>query len=314
MADDQVACKDGDLVSGDRSSAGCTIIAVMLYFSWMAAALWWVVLAFTWFLAASLKWAPEGIARHSFKYHMLAWGVALVQTIALIISKKADGDELTRACFVGNHDPDALGGFVIAPLCIYLVLGSLLFIYGFTSLVTIRSVIRQSHSKTDKLEKLMVRVAVFSILYAVPTAIVIGCLFYENQNHDSWKYPSDGSCSPSRRWPNNRCNGSEAKASLFMVKLFMILIVGLTSGIWIWSSKTVDTWKRRLGQGTVQSGYKATRIRSDSSGAQRPPSTHQPSTMNNSNAPSVHTGQTSLPAMHQPGIRPMYPQYMSHYA
>lgn len=29
-----------------------------------------------------------------------------------------------------------------------------------------------------------------------------------------------------------------------MLKIFMSLVVGITSGMWIWSSKTVRMWKR----------------------------------------------------------------------
>ena len=307
MVGDSIACENGITVQPGAAGAGCTIIAFLLYFSWMAAALWWVTLAFTWFLAASLKWAPEGIGKHSFKYHVFSWGVALVQTVVLMAMKKVDGDELTGACFVGYYDRDSLAGFVIAPLCVYLVVGAMLFIYGFMSLVNIRSVIRQSAGhRTDKLEKLMVRVAVFSILYAIPTAVVLGCLFVEHSEKPNWKYPMDDRCSANGFvGRNTRCDGIPAKPALFMLRLFMVLIVGLTSGIWIWSTKTVESWKIRLGgKHSARSQYQATRIRSDSSTGG--PS-HMPSTMTSMTGmtASLHNSQTGMP-LHQP-MR-MYPQ------
>lgn len=34
--------------------------------------------------------------------------------------------------------------------------------------------------ETDKLEQLMVKIGVFSVLYTVPASVVIGCYFYEH--------------------------------------------------------------------------------------------------------------------------------------
>lgn len=318
MVGRQIACERGVAVQPGAAGAGCAIIAFLLYFSWMAAALWWVTLAFTWFLAASLKWAPEGIGKHSFKYHIFSWGVAIVQTVILMAMKKVDGDELTGACFVGYFDRDSLAGFVIAPLCVYLVVGALLFIYGFTSLVNIRSVIRQSAGhRTDKLEKLMVRVAVFSILYAVPTAVVLGCLFVEYSEKPSWRYPMDGRCDSAYPGLGTNCGGEPAKLALFMLRLFMVLIVGLTSGIWIFSTKTLDSWRKRLGgHNASRSGYQAAqRIRSDSStGGQ---TSHIPSAMTSMTGvtASIHTSQSGVPVHQQMRMYPQMPQaqYISGY-
>ncbi|XP_065175821.1 frizzled-2-like [Sycon ciliatum] len=310
MVGDNIACADGYAVQPDEAGAGCIIVAFLLYFSWMAAALWWVTLAFTWFLAASLKWAPEGIGKHFFKYHVFSWGVAIVQTVLLMALKKVDADELTGACFVGYFDDKSLAGFVIGPLCVYLIIGALLFLYGFMSLVNIRSVIRQSAGghRTDKLEKLMVRVAVFSILYAIPTAVVLGCLFVEHSEKPSWKYPMDGSCNAGYPGPaeGSNCDGVPAKPALFMLRLFMVLIVGLASGIWIWSTKTLESWGRRFGRSnSARAQYQATRIRSDSSTGGH--NSHVPSAMTSMTGvtPSINTSNSGMP-MHQ--SMHMYPQ------
>jgi frizzled protein 9/10 len=31
--------------------------------------------------------------------------------------------------------------------------------------------------------------------------------------------------------------------AVFMLKIFMSLVVGITSGVWVWSSKTFQTWQ-----------------------------------------------------------------------
>ena len=45
---------------------------------------------------------------------------------------------------------------------------------GIFSLVKIRTVMKQDGVKTDKLEKLIARIGVFSILYTIPKCVIIG--------------------------------------------------------------------------------------------------------------------------------------------
>lgn len=39
---------------------------------------------------------------------------------------------------------------------------------------------KKEGSKTDKLERLMVKIGIFSVLYIVPASVVVGCYFYEH--------------------------------------------------------------------------------------------------------------------------------------
>lgn len=67
---EQIAC-DGNAIK--YSSVGrnpCTLVFLLIYFFGMSSSIWWVVLAFTWFLAAGLKWGNEAIAKHSTYFHL----------------------------------------------------------------------------------------------------------------------------------------------------------------------------------------------------------------------------------------------------
>lgn len=255
--DENIACgKDGGsevLIKGDANYAGCTVIFMILYFSFMAASVWWVILTLTWFLAAGMKWGNEAIEGYALYYHLVAWLVPLIKTTVALILQKVDGDELSRVCFVGAQDQAALAGFVIAPLCIYLILGTTFIISGFTALFRIREVIKHDHTRSDKLEKLMIRIGVFSVLYTVPATIVVGCYFYEYFTRELWSPYSDvdylgiqevedklGTI-PSCDTDADSCQ--RASAPVFYVKFLMSLIVGVTSGVWIWSGKTMSSWK-----------------------------------------------------------------------
>lgn len=69
----------------------CTIIFMLLYFFSMASSIWWVVLTLTWFLAAGLKWGHEAIEANSQYFHLAAWAVPAVKTIAILSLGKVDG-------------------------------------------------------------------------------------------------------------------------------------------------------------------------------------------------------------------------------
>lgn len=142
---------------------------------------------------------------------------------------------------------------MIVPLCVYLVIGVLFLLNGFYSLFRIRSVLRQqTRSKTDKLEKLMVRIVIFSVLYIVPAIIVIWCNVYEYKNRQNWALNHNCQCKSAYHLDNDRLNNDirispnfaneQPLYIVFLIKYIMCLVVGITSGFWIFSGKTLDSW------------------------------------------------------------------------
>ncbi|XP_019060286.1 frizzled-8, partial [Fukomys damarensis] len=145
----------------------CTVVFLLVYFFGMASSIWWVILSLTWFLAAGMKWGNEAIAGYSQYFHLAAWLVPSVKSIAVLALSSVDGDPVAGICYVGNQSLDNLRGFVLAPLVIYLFIGTMFLLAGFVSLFRIRSVIKQQGgpTKTHKLEKLMIRLGLFTVLY-----------------------------------------------------------------------------------------------------------------------------------------------------
>ncbi|KAL3220702.1 hypothetical protein MRX96_005150 [Rhipicephalus microplus] len=188
MGHEPIAC-DGNVVRYYVSSRpfACTLVFILLYFFGMASSMWWVILTLTWLLAAGLKWGNEAIASYSQYFHMVAWAVPTVKTIVAVLLSAVDGDSVAGVCYVGNQDLTNLRAFVLGPLCLYLLLGTSFLLAGFVSLFRIRSVIRaQARAKADKLEKLMIRIGIFSVLYTVPATVVIACYFYEHHYREPW--------------------------------------------------------------------------------------------------------------------------------
>lgn len=248
VGQEEVAC-EGDAVRYFNSGpTSCTLVFLLIYFCGMASSIWWVVLSFTWFLAAGLKWGNEAIASYSQYFHFAALGLPALQSFGVILSKSIDGDPISGICYVGNMNMDNLRTFVLAPLLVYLLLGTTFLFAGFVSLFRIRNVIKQqggtgAGSKADKLEKLMIRIGIFSVLYTVPATIVIGCHLYENAFHEEWMESLACPCASTNNLITARPK-MRPLYSVLMLKYFMALAVGITSGVWIWSGKTLDSWRR----------------------------------------------------------------------
>uniref|UniRef100_A0A1A9WE59 G-protein coupled receptors family 2 profile 2 domain-containing protein n=1 Tax=Glossina brevipalpis TaxID=37001 RepID=A0A1A9WE59_9MUSC len=152
-------------------------------------------------------------------------------------------DILSGVCFVGQLDTHSLGVFLIIPLCIYLSIGALFLLAGFVSLFRIRTVMKTDGKRTDKLERLMMRIGFFSGLFILPALGYLGCLFYEYYNFDDWMIQWHRDiCKPfSIPCPVVKANSPEARPifQIYMVKYLCSMLVGVTSSVWLYSSKTV---------------------------------------------------------------------------
>jgi len=233
------------VITQGTKKEGCTILFIMLYFFSMASSIWWVILTLTWFLSAGLKWGHEAIESNSQYFHLAAWAVPAVKTIAVLAWGQVDGDVLSGVCYTGISNIDALRVFVLAPLVTYLIIGTCFLTAGFVALFRIRTIMKHDGTKTDKLEKLMVRIGIFGVLYTVPAMIVIGCYFYEQSFRPEWM----------KTWvlevivSSQKVPGAtKPDFTVFMIKYLMTLIVGITSGFWIWSGKTVASWNKFYGR------------------------------------------------------------------
>lgn len=244
-----VSCEDDEsgshsyVTQNELGNPLCAFVFLFLYFFGMAANIWWVILALTWFLAAGMKWSYEAIGSYSNLFHLVAWLLPVIKTVLVLIFRKVDGDELTGLCYVGNQDLLALTGFVLGPQFTYLIIGTLFLVAGFVALYRIRLTIqKEGLTKIDKLDRFIVRIGVFSVFSTVPATCIIASQFYEYSNRENWLY--------GRTQPN---------LNVLMLKICMSLFVGIISGMWMWTPKTITSWKNFyrknfLKQSVVQNG------------------------------------------------------------
>lgn len=266
---EQAACVHGSggyrLVVQGAQQGPCTLLSALLYFFSMASATWWVVLALAWFLSAGMKWGAEALEAKAKWFHLLAWGGPGLQTMVVLVLGQVDGDPLSGTCYVGLRSVAALCGLVVVPLALYLLVGTCLLLACLFSLIHVRTVMKHSGGSdgVEKLEKLILRLGVFGLLYTLPATARLACYVYEQELRPSWELA----------WRLRTCNrfavpcpsGRNATVAvppdfmIFMIKYLMTMLVGITSGFWVWTGKTLQTWVRfyrrvsngRLGEMTM---------------------------------------------------------------
>lgn len=238
-----VTCPGGVYVETDGNwtwlHTPCILVYGLLYYTMMAAFLWWLILTLSWFLSSAYKWTNEAISQFSLFYHTAAWLLPLILTITLLVARVVSADELTGTCFIMRTETRssflALLLGIILPLSVILLLGSLFIVIGFVGMFQIRRfmVHRGKERESVILEKLMLRIGVYVAIYVIPAAILISCFIYEIHTRPNWHTLSD---------PCDDC--SRPNTGVFMVRIFMFLLIGVFTGAWIWSRKTLQSWKK----------------------------------------------------------------------
>ena len=211
------------IIRDGLESVWCMTVSLVLYFFGMASATWWVGLAVAWYLASARRWGREAIQARAGYFHVAAWTLPAAQTIVALALRRVDGDELTGLCQVGGRDSTSLAAFVVAPTAIYLLLGAAFIVVGFLSLRSVRRDLKQHHhhhqqqqqpprqssslitgasssggggGDVHKLEKLMAKIGLFSVLYVLSTSALLASLFYQLLHVDIWLHVAKDPCRP----------------------------------------------------------------------------------------------------------------------
>ncbi|CAF3004070.1 unnamed protein product [Rotaria socialis] len=233
------------LVQGTHNRI-CVLTFLLIYYFGMASMIWWVILTLTWFLAAGLKWGHEAIESQSAYFHLASWGIPACLSVILISKHSIEGDYLTGVCYTGLTEPNVQLGFIIVPICTLLFVGLCFLLGGFISVFKIRTVMKHEGTKTDKLERFMVRIGLFSVVYIVPQLILIICLFYEQHNYfywlKTWKHEEDF-CSNPMHCQLNENRKFRPRYELFMIKYTCMLAIGIISSGWVLNGKTMASWR-----------------------------------------------------------------------
>ncbi|XP_075251265.1 frizzled-2-like [Convolutriloba macropyga] len=247
---------DSPVITQSLEHFSCTISFVILYYFTMASALWWVVLCFTWYLTAGLKWSHEAIASKAFLFHAVVWLIPLGLTLGVVGLNGVEGDDLTGTCLTGTLSTELMLYCVFGPLTLFLVTGFAFIVFGLISMCRIRSVVKVTFDSksADSFQKLILRIGLFSLFYMVPMAIVVACYYYEIASRPDWFETWRQVANPesAQQSPTTGDNGATQgtlehvnktpEFKIFVLKYFLNIVVGVASLFWVLSNKTVNLW------------------------------------------------------------------------
>ena len=236
-------------VTQGNKRQGCTFLFMTLYFCSMASCVWWVILTFCWFLAAGKAQLSEVIESNSHYFHLLGWALPALMTITVLALGKIEGDVLSGVCYVGNWNQEAMYSFVMIPTAISLALGLGLLVFSFIYVWQLKTAMKKGGAKTDRFDKLLLRIGFFAFLYITPTGVLLCAYHYGSASLDTWilswlqtacKNRDFGIPCPLIR-PGDPAP-SRPHFVAFLVKYLMIFLPGIMSGFWVSSEKTLQSW------------------------------------------------------------------------
>ena len=160
----------------------CTFIFVIIYYFNMAAYIWWLLLCLSWM--ASTGVFEEKIKIHFL--HLLAWSLPALKTILVLTWNAVEGDSFVGICYVGLSNIMAQKLFVLVPLITYFLCGHILLAITFIRLYKIRRRFKKEALCLVHLEKIIIKISVFVIIYCILFITVIACHVYEVLKRSSW--------------------------------------------------------------------------------------------------------------------------------
>lgn len=226
-------------------SVPCTIWWLIRYYLGLASSTWWAVLCGCWLLSARNEWSSEALHNIAPYLHAAAWILPIFFTGGSLLSRNVVADELTGLCQIS--DESALW-LEVLPHAVLLLLGCVFGSVAGSALVRVRRAVRCAGRSATKLERLMTRLGIFALLYALPALGGLICVLHEASVRPRWRKlallaaldcRATQNCAPG---PVYRAAGLE----IALLRLFLSLVVGVTSGMWVWSGKTCRAWSRLL--------------------------------------------------------------------
>lgn len=250
------------LIKESLENTWCTVIFILTYYFHASATIWWTILAYIWCLISNKKYNKKLIINLNGAFHFIAWSIPAIKTIIILIWKHIDGDELTGLCSIGNQDTYGLLIFNIIPTSIYLIAGILFIIFAFIGIYKYRNVAYNQNLGINNVksieidydneslsaksvnvkinaieyiknvEKVLFKIGIYTIFSVVPIIYILLVNLYHFINYSYWYLSKLMPINNERVQQQRSIIMQNPIIEIYLLKLFMSLIIGITSAIW----------------------------------------------------------------------------------
>lgn len=186
--EDIVCRKDGTLRHAEPSAGenlSCIAVFLSVYYSLVAAMVWFVIFTYSWHLQA--LGSVHRIDKKSSYFHLMAWSLPLVLTIATMALSEVDGNSIAGICFVGYVNHVWRAWFLFGPLGMVLAMGTFFITRGMVTLVQLRGYTREkSMSASKKIHGIIKRMGITAVAVFVCILVVVAFQVIEFRSKPLW--------------------------------------------------------------------------------------------------------------------------------
>ncbi|KAH9633252.1 hypothetical protein HF086_006854 [Spodoptera exigua] len=266
--DDIVCSKDGTRRQGEPSAEenlSCVVVFVLVYYFMMAACVWFVIFTYAWHMSfRALGKIQDRIDKKAAYFHLVAWSLPLILTIATMAFGEVDGSSVTGICFVGYENHPMRAALLLAPLSVVLALGGYFLLRGVFSLIAVRVSSKDviSPRAANKIRQTITRCSLTAALVAVFICVTFACHIYEFRNADLWKdsFKKNIICRlEALKATDKECSsGTRPSVSVLQLRLLCCFAAGALMASWTWTPAAAAGWRRYLASGELSSSWAAT--------------------------------------------------------
>nr|XP_050867262.1 protein smoothened [Vespula vulgaris] len=253
---DVIVCrKDGTLRMSEPSgeNLSCVVVFVLVYYSLMAAMVWFVILTYAWHMSfQALGKIQDRIDKKGAYFHLIAWCLPLVLTVTIMALGEIDGNSVTGICFVGYTNHAVRAWFLLGPVLIVLLVGGYFLSRGLITLIRLKISSQEiiSERASSKIRETIVRMGLFSIFTFAAVVVTCYCHIHEFQHSWQWRqsFRDYMICSITTKYAEISECKMEARPSAAKLQLHLLspFFAGILMSSWVWTGSTVDTWTRFL--------------------------------------------------------------------
>ncbi|XP_060811636.1 protein smoothened isoform X2 [Bombus pascuorum] len=250
-----VCRKDGTLRMSEPSgeNLSCVVVFVLVYYSLMAAMVWFVILTYAWHMSfQALGKIQDRIDKKGSYFHLIAWCLPLVLTVTIMALGEIDGNSVTGICFVGYTNHAVRAWFLLGPVLIVLLVGGYFLCRGLITLIRLKISSQEiiSERASSKIRETIVRTGLFSIFTFAAVVVTFYCHIYEFQHSEEWRqsFRNYMICAITTKYLDISECKMEVRPSAAKMQLHLLspFFAGILMSSWVWTGSTVDTWTRFL--------------------------------------------------------------------
>ncbi|XP_071856157.1 smoothened, frizzled class receptor isoform X2 [Bombus fervidus] len=250
-----VCRKDGTLRMSEPSgeNLSCVVVFVLVYYSLMAAMVWFVILTYAWHMSfQALGKIQDRIDKKGSYFHLIAWCLPLVLTVTIMALGEIDGNSVTGICFVGYTNHAVRAWFLLGPVLIVLLIGGYFLCRGLITLIRLKISSQEiiSERASSKIRETIVRTGLFSIFTFAAVVVTFYCHIYEFQHSEEWRqsFRNYMICAITTKYLDISECKMEVRPSAAKMQLHLLspFFAGILMSSWVWTGSTVDTWTRFL--------------------------------------------------------------------